>query len=223
MIPWIENINDLKAEIQNAIGDFKGTGNIAEYDLMLHAPIDGVISGLPDHGLTPEYLAALGFKRVFAGHYHHHKEFIGNVISIGALAHHTWSDVRSKAGFLIVYPDQIRWMKSHLPEFIDITPDMKESDAELIADGNYVRVKLNSAKVADIEKVREWLTTAGARGVIVQVVKAPVAVREGGVAATVSAGESLENSVSSFVKSQSFPNAVRIELECQKVLAEAGD
>lgn len=104
LVPWHESVDDLKAAIESL-----GTGGMDKFfrkntDLILHAPIDGVIKGLPLHGLDPDYLAALGFKRVLSGHYHDHKVFPGSVYSIGALAHHTWSDIGTKAGFLLIHP-----------------------------------------------------------------------------------------------------------------------
>lgn len=218
VIPWVDGVKNLR-EILDSI-DSKGIGTI---DLLLHAPIDGVIAGLPDHGLAPSYLAGLGFRRVFAGHYHHHKDFGNSVYSVGALAHHTWSDVHSKAGFLVVSDSGVRWMKSHLPEFVDITGDMDEGEAAIQAEGNYVRIKTSSTKTADIEMLRDFFTKAGAKGVIIQSIKAPTAARDTKVAASVHAGASLETSVAEFIKGQSeLPDADKVLLMCQEILAEAG-
>jgi len=200
MQPWVEKVEDLKAAI-----DKLGTGDMPKFlrentDLILHAPIDGVIRGLPAHGLSPEYLAGLGYKRVFAGHYHNHKRFDGNVYSIGALAHHTWSDIGSKAGYLIVHPDRVDWRKSHLPEFIDLAEltEMEPEELPLIVDGNFVRIKVEASKTSEVEKARQELLDMGAKAVIVQAQPKPPA-REGAAAATVEAGASLEVSVSEFI------------------------
>lgn len=201
LVPWFESVDALKAEIAGILSDAKvDPGNS---DLILHAPIDGVIKGLPFHGLSPEYLAGLGFKRVFAGHYHNHKSFPGGVYSIGALAHHTWSDVGSKAGFCIVHPDRVEWRKSHLSEFIDLSQliDLDPADIPLIVDKNYVRVKASSTTLKDVEKARAELLAMGAKAVIVQPEPKPPA-REGSeFRPTVASGASLEVSVKDYVTS----------------------
>lgn len=203
LVPWIESIDSLRAEIASLLATQEdGSARKASmYDLILHAPIDGVIKGLPSHGLTPEWLASLGFKRVFSGHYHHHKRFDGGIHSIGALAHHSWSDIGSKAGFLLVYPDRVDWRKSHLPEFIDLSQlvDLDPAEVPLIVDGNYVRVKIEASKVKDVEGARQELLDMGAKAVIVQAQPRPPA-REG-TATTASAGASLEASISNYIKS----------------------
>jgi DNA repair exonuclease SbcCD nuclease subunit len=202
LVPWVENIDDLKAAIAaldtGASGFFR-----QETDLILHAPIDGVIKGLPAHGLNPEYLADLGYKRVFAGHYHHHKRFDCDVHSIGALAHHTWSDVNSKAGFLLVHDDKVEYRKSHLPEFIDLSQLVGlDPDEELpfLVDGNFIRVKVESSKVKDVEAARKELLDMGAKAVLVQAQPKPTERTSTSGAVSVS-GSSLEVSVTDFVRS----------------------
>lgn len=217
VIPWFDKIAELKTILEGYAG---ASGMSSTTTLILHAPIDGVIGGLPAHGLTPEYLAGLGFKRVFAGHYHHHKDFENGVISIGALAHHTWSDVGSKAGFLVVSDGDVRWFKSHTPEFVDLVAAVDESEAEIMAEGNYVRARITSSKTKDINELREWLMKCGAKGVVIQTIKETTSARVGGVAHTVGAGASVETSIADYVKSQEFPNGERVQIECQKILAE---
>lgn len=218
-IPWIDKIEDLKSMIGEWIDALDG---VEDTDLILHAPIDGVLAGIPCHGLDPEWLGGLGFRSVYAGHYHNHKEFDHNVFSIGALAHHSWSDIGSKAGFLIVGDSGPRWMKSHLPEFIDITGDVDPDDLPLLVEGNFVRAKIESSKMSDVESLRAELNGLGAKGVVIQNVKKAVVAREGAIAASVSAGASLETSVATYIKAQSFPDAALIAAECMNILAEAG-
>lgn len=219
MIPWIQDIAELKQTLEDAA---KSDPKPGEVDLVIHAPIDGVIAGLPPHGLTPEYLAGLGFRRVFAGHYHHHKDFGNGVYSIGALAHHTWSDVGSKAGFLIVSDDEVKWFKSHAPEFVDLSRAADESEAELMTDGNYVRARVSTSKPSDIAKMREWLEKSGAKGVVIQTVKEPAKARTGSVAHSVKAGASIEASIDEFIKGQSFAHAEKVRAKCQNILSLAG-
>lgn len=215
MVPWFKRIEDLKVAIEYVLPSDR-----AGVDLILHAPIDGVIKGLPDHGLTPEYLAALGYKRVFSGHYHNHKKFDGEVYSIGALTHLTWSDVGSKAGFLIVTQDKVEWHASRAPQFIEIDESTDLDDLQLTADGNYIKAKISSDKSGDIEEMRRFLMEdCKAAGCVIFQQKTTVSKR-GGVA-TVSASSTLENSVSSYITSKALPFEADLQRLCQEILTEA--
>lgn len=214
LVPWVEKIDDLKLLLLDCDID-------NQTDVIIHAPIDGVITGLPDHGLTPEFLASLGAKRVFAGHYHNHKRFEGNVFSIGALAHHTWSDVGSKAGFLIVSDESVDWQKSHLPEFIDLSQllDLEPSELPYLVDGNFIRVKVEASKTKDVEAARQELLDMGAAAVVVLAMPKPP-VREGAPVRSGSASaESLETSISNFIKTMSGVSEAEVEKACFDVLA----
>lgn len=217
LIPWTPKITDLKALIEKAAAS---DSNPHELDLILHAPIDGVIPGLPDHGLDAEWLDKQGFRRVFSGHYHHHKPFDGTrVMSIGALAHHTWSDVGTKAGFLVV-GEEVRWFKSRAPEFVEINGSTDPDEIPLMVDGNYVRAKINSTKTKDVEELRGYLEGCNAKGVVILAQKdATATVREGGSA--IKAGATLEVSVTDFIKAQAYPNADKLAILCQEILTEA--
>lgn len=228
-VPWMDSVATLKerltklADTRKQIGITNGVDVIGEEDLIIHAPVNGVIMGIPDHGLDAEWLAALGFKRVFAGHYHNHVSFPGAVYSIGAIAHHTFSDVGSGAGFLIVHEDRVEHVPSILPQFVDVFQDTPAADVPAMVKGNYARVKVSTSKLSDIEKMREYLTKQGALGTVIMSVKAPTEAREGGVTASVSAGASIEQSISEFVKSKGFePDMTKeIEMAALRVLAEA--
>jgi len=225
-VPWFEKVNALKAELERIDPDLR-----PEYSVIMHAPIDGVIPGLPMHGLDPEYLASLGYKRIFAGHYHDHKLMYGglsgsmtydsDIYSIGALAHHTWSDVGSKAGFLIVAPDSVRWMKSHLPEFIDLTRmvDLEPDDIPMLVDQNFVRVRTEHVKSKEIEEVRQSLLDMGARAVLVQPEPKPAPVESRPGVAPIKAGASLESSVTNFIGSMgSLRDHAAVAKEAMNVL-----
>ena len=173
-------------------------------DMVIHAPIDGVITGLPNHGLTAEWLGDLGFRRVFAGHYHNHKDFGNGVYSIGAIAHHTWSDPGSKAGFLSVTDEEVKWMKSHAPEFVDIDASMEPEEIALLADQNYVRAKIDKTKPAEVEELRKWLMSCGAKGVIINTVRTPTHSRS---TSTVKAGASIETSINEFIEKSELVDA----------------
>lgn len=216
LIPWTPDVKDLKALIEKARD---AESNPDTVDLILHAPIDGVIPGLPDHGLSAEWLGTMGFRSVYAGHYHHHKEFDHHVYSIGALAHHTWSDVGTKAGFLIVGSTGPKWFKSHAPEFVEISAETDPSEIPLLVDGNYVRAKINSTKQKDVEELRAYLTDCGARGVVILAQKEATAAPR--VGATIKAGASLEVSVADFIKGQGYANPADLAVLCQDIINEA--
>lgn len=212
MVPWMK-VAELKECLESVV-----PADRAGIDVILHAPIDGVLVGLPDHGLSPEYLADLGFKRVFSGHYHHHKDFGNGVYSIGALTHQTWSDVSSKAGFLIVHDDKVQWFASHAPSFVEITSATDPDEMPLLVDGNYVRVKLNTSKSADVESIRQFLTDHGAQGVTVVAQRDASSVAR--TASTVKAGASIEVSVNEFVKASEFANQEKLAKLCDEILGE---
>lgn len=210
MIPWHQDIAELKKHIESI-----APSDRRDCDLILHAPIDGVIIGLPDHGLTPEYLASLGFKRVFSGHYHHHKDFGNGVCSIGALTHNTWSDVGSKAGFLIVHDDSVQWFASHAPSFVEIYSDTDPDEVPLVVDGNYVRAKIEVAKQSEVEELRSWLTECGAKGVVIHPIKKPVDERSTATAKTVS----VESSIGDYIKEQGFERSGEVQSICMDILS----
>lgn len=212
-VPWTPGVADLKARIE-AIDKSYRHGR----DLVLHAGIDGVIKGLPPHGLDAEYLSKLGFRRVFAGHYHHHKQLADNVWSIGALTHQTWGDIGTKAGFLIVTGEGVKWHSSHAPSFVEITPDMEPEDIPLLVDGNYVRAKVKTSKPSEIDAMRKLLHDSGARGVTI--VSQP-AVGVTRTASSIKAGSSLEVSVQDFVNAAEFENPAKLATLCGEILKEA--
>lgn len=216
MIPWHESIEALMEDLRSIKPEDR-----AGIDVMIHAPIDGTLMGIPNHGLSPEELGSLGYRRIFAGHYHHHKDFGNGVFSIGALAHHTWSDVRSKAGFLIVHPLRVDWRASLIPSFIDLDDAADKEEAELMIPGNYVRARVTDASMKEVEKAREWINECGAKGCVVQVIKSASKERSSEVRYSVSTGASIEESISAFVKSASFRNEDKVQIECQRILAKA--
>lgn len=213
VFPWVEHINDLKSQLEDY--ELPAGAVREETDLILHAPIDDVIPGLPAHGLTSEWLAKLGFKRVFSGHYHNHKDFGNGVYSIGAIAHHTWSDPGTKAGFLLVTDDEVKFNKSHAPEFIDIDASMDEMEVSLAVDRNYVRAKINKSKTEDVEKLREFLIKSGAKGVVINAIREPVRTR---AVASLKAGSSVETSLGEYItKSDAIEADIKAEVTARAV------
>lgn len=162
-IAWRNKTSDLMADAYNIASkmDFDGI-KASEYDLIIHAPVNGVIMGIPDHGLSGDELAELPFKRIFSGHYHNHKWLNERVCSVGALTHQNWGDVNSLAGYLIV-DDSISHHGTNAPRFVDL--DSVDDEEEVV--GNYVRAKIEIESESEVEELREKLLDAGAAGVIV--------------------------------------------------------
>jgi DNA repair exonuclease SbcCD nuclease subunit len=213
VFPWVEDVQELKKELKSWADIHEDMKKST--DLILHAPIDGVIPGLPAHGLTADWLATLGFKRVFSGHYHNHKDFGNGVYSIGAIAHHSWSDPGSKAGFLLVDDEAVKFNKSHAPEFIDIDASMDEMEIALAVDRNYVRAKINKSKAEDVEKLRDFLTKSGAKGIVINAIREPVRTR---TTSTLKAGKSIETSLGEYIaKSEMIDEDMKAEVTARSV------
>jgi len=214
-LPWIPRQSDLLA----AIGDLRqhiqdGDGDVAATDLFIHAGIDGVLKGMPDQGLTADKLAAFGFRRVFAGHYHHHAELAGGkVYSIGAPVHHTWGDIGVKAGWLIVDDKSVRWMASHAPSFIEVTGEEDPAELPLIVDGHYVRARIGKATAGEVADWRTRLAAMGAKGVLVQSVPVSSATPRSGA---ITALNSIEAAVAAYAAPQG-PDVVAL---CEDILSE---
>lgn len=216
-VPWRKRREDLLDDIAKLAAQATA---LASTDLHLHAGIDGVLSGMPDHGLTAKMLASFGFRRVFSGHYHHHKEVEPSVFSVGALTHQTWGDVGTKAGFLIVSDKEVRYQASHAPSFVDVT-GLDESDMALACDGNFVRFRGQNMKESEVAELRKFFLENGAQGVSIEGTKEKASARGTAVQAK---GVTIDQSVASFVDN-AFPNATKervaaIKSGAANVLAE---
>lgn len=217
LVPWYESIDVLKQEID------KLTKSRVDH-LVLHAPIDGVIKGIPDAGLDPKWLAKLGFYSVFAGHYHNHKDFPGNVYSVGAIAHHTWSDVGSQAGFVLVQPRYseppvVSFYASHAPRFVELDPSMSEEEMRLEADGNYVKARLQTSNLAELTAIRELLFDAGAKGVTL--IPEPAVKTVSRAASSIAKGMTLDESLEQYIYAGSFTDPKTLASFCGDFLAQA--
>ena len=202
LIPWFDKVAELREQIQK-MGSAIAAGK-KHADLLIHAPVDGVIPGLPDHGLDHLWLGSQAFDRVFSGHYHNHKNFGNGVYSIGALVHHTWGDINAKAGFLLSDEAGVHYNASHAPGFVEIDATTDPDDIPLIVPGNYIRVKIDSSKTSDIAAVRELMERNGSKGVVVLSQKVPTAAPR--VGATVKAGMTLEGSVAAYIDGKGITN-----------------
>lgn len=166
-IPWQRNIELWKREFQRLIKN----PNV-KY-VFTHAPIDGVIKGLPTGGITQDYIESTGFKgKIFAGHYHNHKVVSEQLISVGALCHHTWSDVGSLSGciFLDTVTDHWAWLEGETPKFVDLDQTARDYSAEEYAEicaGNYVRLTTDEDLKTAKEIHDELIETLGAKNALV--------------------------------------------------------
>lgn len=218
VFPWYQDLNELRARMRQFADP--------NLDAIIHAPVNGVIKGLPDHGLEASELAALGFRRVFAGHYHDHKVMgDGKVVSIGATSHQTWSDPGTKAGFLLVYEDRIEHVPSQAPEFVDLTPELIDAaDAagfpvEELVKGNYVRIKLQEATDKEKAGWKKDVLKAGALDCLVMGTSKTAVTRSG---AASKAAVSLASSVEHYVRNDMKPLLIEeVSREAQLVLTEA--
>lgn len=198
VISWVQDLNELR----EILSGWSAHPNAANIDVIIHAPLNGVIKGLPDHGLDPDELAALGFRRVFIGHYHNHKSMAGGkVFSVGATSHQTWNDPNTAAGFLLVYEDRVVHVPTAAPLFVDLERHDVTSEAELmeVCSGNYVRAKLEDVTEAEIKQWRDEIMAAGALGVNIIATKAKKAVSRDGET-TRKASTTLEASVADYIE-----------------------
>jgi DNA repair exonuclease SbcCD nuclease subunit len=218
LVPWVSDPVAYMKAIEDAVRGFGHAGErVGDMDVICHIGFDGTLSGDPGHGVTPEWATKLGVRRVFSGHYHNHKDFGGGVFSIGAATHQTFSDVGTKAGFMIVYPDRVQWFASHAPNFIDLTGEEDPDEVPLLVDGHYVRARIETSSASDVTDARALLLKSGARGVqIIASPKAAVASRSGVSAKSL---DSLEKSVESYIKEKEM--APTVSALCQVILGEA--
>lgn len=213
LLPYYDSCDKLREVIkeqQTHIPD----DEICEYTLFIHAPMNGVIAGIPDHGFSAKELESFGFKRVFCGHYHNHKAF-GEVYSVGALTHQTFGDVGSKAGYLLV-SDKVTHYPTNAPRFVDFDPEWDELEEVENITGNYVRAKLESATNDEVEQVRKYLIERGAAAVTITHVPKSVTVREGEEAPSVEAGASMRVSLADWCKKREY--SAQVIADAQSIL-----
>lgn len=195
-IPWQNTHEGLLAELQDVSNNW-GLDK-SKTDVVIHAGIDGVLSGMPAHGLNHVKLGSFGFRNVFAGHYHNHKDFGNGVVSIGATTHQNWGDIGTKAGFLLVDESTgaITFNRSQAPHFIDIS-GMDELEMQMEVPGNYARFRGPTMTNDEVKELREELMKMGALGTSIEVPRTMNAVRSTQPAKAVTIAESIE----AFVKS----------------------
>lgn len=222
MVPWYQDLDELRAILAHWSQE-EVLGRAPErIDVIIHAPMNGVIKGIPDHGLEARELAAYGFRRIFCGHYHDHKVFEGGkVISVGAGQHQTWGDPGSLAGYLIVFEDSIVHYQTAAPLFVDLHHSEVADEHELAAavKGNYVRFKVASMTEEEKRALDAELRGYGALGVNIITEGKKVVTRTG---TTVSASKTLEASTGEYVENVLKPKYVpETQKLCADLLAQA--
>lgn len=217
MVPWRETLDDLLGDLET----LSKHAAASQMDVFIHAGIDGVLSGIPGHGLTAGKLAAYGFRRVFAGHYHNHRDMGSGVYSIGATTHQTWSDVGTRAGFLLVdgATGAVTFNDTVAPKFVDIS-GLDEMEIELACKGNFVRFRGPQMTQSEINEFRDQIRKWGAIGIQLEVPKATAALRT----TTPAKGLTLAQSVEKFIDGAILPAGVdkaAVQKRAQEVLNAA--
>jgi len=220
MVPWFDKLDDVRAHIKTFADGLIAQGeSLSAWTLMLHAPINGVLIGLPDHGFYAKELEVLGFKRVFSGHYHNHKRFDGEVYSVGAATHQTWNDVGTGAGHLLVDDSGVAFVESKAPQFIDYDSAWDDDQAIERVAGNYVRVKLGQATDEEISLIRDHIDALGSKGVLVQAIPIPKSAATAR-SASVASASTVRQSINDWIKANSTLGS-DLEKLCDDIINEA--
>lgn len=198
-VPWHSSQSDLKQQLLDCATRF----DVSDYTAVIHAPLNGVIKGIPDHGLEAKELNTIGFKRIMCGHYHNFVDF-GGVVSIGSLTHQSFSDITSTAGYILQMDDKLHHFETGAPKFVDLEYEdpTDQQEFEEIVYGNYVRVKLTDANETDIADMRDELDKAGALGSLITNI--PTASATSTRSTKTTSGVTMQESVSEWVKGYGF-------------------
>lgn len=223
MVPWYDDIADVRKHIAVAIEEIEELGDTAaNYSLMIHAPVNGVLIGIPDHGFYWKELERFGFKRVFSGHYHNHKKFEGEVYSCGALTHQTWNDIKTVAGHIIVDDAGVTHTKSAAPEFREYDIAWDDDTAAENCKGNFIRVRLGEADDDEITMIRDHIVGLGALGCLVQAIPVPKGTATARTATTAtSKAPTVRESISEWIKNNAASmTSTEVEKLCSEILTE---
>lgn len=216
MVPWVHSLD----ELENTVVATKFIKDSAVSDLIIHAPLNSVLPGLPATALDPLRVKSWGFRRVFCGHYHNHKEVLPGVFSIGATTHQTWGDIGSKAGFLLIDDEKVTWRASRAPSFVELDEATREEDIPLIVDGNYVRVRGLKMTERQVSQMNKELHEMGALGTSFQIAREAASVRTGGMT-TLSVAPTLKESIGNYIDGLKLdPDiATTVQARCDDILS----
>lgn len=216
MMPWMPSSKDLIEKLEELPIDER-----IDTTVICHTGINGVIFGMPDHGIDAKTISELGYQRIYAGHYHNHKSFEGDkVVSIGATTHQTWSDVNSKAGYIITDEEDtsFRFFESDAPSFVNLDGNNLPDDIEDAVKGDFVRVQLSEATPQDISDMKVELEGYGALGSIFNVAAVAKTAERGTAVKTTG---SLEETIGTYVEDTHDEDKDLITAECLSILTEA--
>ncbi len=171
-MPWIKNIPALRKDLQLHKLALPGDVGV-QHNLVLHAPLNGVIDTIPDHGLSPADFEGTIYQRVFVGHYHNHKALSyagGWAYSVGALTHQTWSCAGNRAGYCIYTPGgTLDQYETQAPKFLKMDFENLDIYADAIISDNYIKVTGGTfTDPAAVQAVKDGLLLRGAKAVVVE-------------------------------------------------------
>jgi len=201
-VPWYEDSTEvLKLANERSKQNPKLT-------LFAHVGLNGVIPENIGNTLNPSDFDE-SFKYVFCGHFHNHVSFDARVFSVGALTHQTWSDVRSKAGFLVVHENRVEHVETSAPTFNDSCISRSIS-----CDNSYVRLKGDCTREIAEEKIKE-LKVNGALAVLDQTTRSTIIDKKHEEAVKVDIG--LDAALESYCKHVFGANWQKVYEQCLKL------
>ncbi|HFP9309503.1 TPA: metallophosphoesterase [Raoultella ornithinolytica] len=218
MVSWRNShaalLSDLKTLRKTLAGD--------NHHVIIHVGINDAIPTMPNVGVEAQDLKDLGFRMVFSGHYHNHKEIIPGVVSVGALTHQNWGDVGTLAGYLLVDEDAtFEHHETSAPKFINLEEGIDEAEIK----GNYIRYRATIESDEDGIRLKNVLNSLGAKGVVTNFIKKSSLVVAGASTAETSKIDSLKESVSAYCKIMSDTDAgidlIKLDSLCNEILTEA--
>lgn len=196
-IPWQNSVDAFKVALEDIVKNKSRNPFI-----FTHAPIDGVVEGVPCSGINVDYLEKVASDAmIFAGHYHNHKQLTKNIYSVGAIAQHTWSDISSKAGFMILDTEtrKAEFCDSCAPKFVDLNGELSEEELLKAVDNNYVRLSVSSS-IEDAKKLQETLVSElGAKGVTLNIIDDKPTLKRDGFTLTVAHTSPLNVTISDYL------------------------
>ncbi|MCJ8601065.1 metallophosphoesterase [Klebsiella pneumoniae] len=222
MVSWYNNHKELVALLKKVGAEAKADSAFS-HDVVIHAPINKAIPGMPDVGVEAEDLAGLGFRYVLSGHYHNHKEVVPGVISIGALTHHNWGDLGTQAGYMMVYEDgTYAQFETSAPKFIELEP---ETAHPAYVAGNYVRLRAVIDNEEEGVKLKLELAAMKPKGIATNFTRRVSMIAGSAATSATSSIDSLESSVSAFCKmihdTDGGFELARLTAECSSILLSA--
>lgn len=200
-IPWI----DQKEEFVRVINEIEEPKNKT---IFCHIGIDGVLDRVA--GKVGKVVLDRGFKNVFSGDYHNHKPLGNGIYSVGALTHHSFGDIDSRAGYLIVHKDKVEHYETSAPKFVDAD--------DLSISGNIVRLQGEYTE-GEVEEILVDLKKQGAK--YIQDLTTRPTIKEASLSTTpVRVDLSLDSAIESYIKKQYGTNYAAVLEEARRIKDE---